>query len=161
MVGDMRTHTCFSCLTAALVLGASLLWPSLSLQDAYAAAPAEAKRERLAADAPRTTVLGNTFVAPAGWTISTRGRSTVLEAPEGGSFLVLFDAPVKEIATADDAVKAAWAEYRPDAKWPLKVTTPIADRDGWTYRVEGVPGEAVRVVARAPEAGSVTCWLIV
>jgi hypothetical protein len=36
-----------------------------------------------------------------------------------------------------------------------------ADRDGWTYRVEGVPGQAVRVIARAPEAGAVTSWLIV
>jgi hypothetical protein len=35
-------------------------------------------------------------------------------------------------------------------------------RYGWTYRVEGVPGEAVRVVvARAPEAGALTSWLIV
>ncbi len=35
------------------------------------------------------------------------------------------------------------------------------DRDGWTYRVEGMPGETVRVVARAPDAGAVTSWLIV
>ena len=34
-------------------------------------------------------------------------------------------------------------------------------RDGWTYRVEGMPGETVRVVARAPDAGAVTSWLIV
>ena len=36
-----------------------------------------------------------------------------------------------------------------------------AEREGCTYRVEGVPGEAVRVVARAPEAGAVTSWLVV
>ena len=35
------------------------------------------------------------------------------------------------------------------------------DRDGWTYRVEGLPGEAVRVIERAPGTGSVTSWLIV
>lgn len=35
------------------------------------------------------------------------------------------------------------------------------DRDGWTYRVEGLPGEAVRVIERAPGASSVTSWLIV
>jgi hypothetical protein len=34
-------------------------------------------------------------------------------------------------------------------------------RDGWIYRVEGVPGEAVRVIAQAPEAGALTSWLIV
>ena len=36
-----------------------------------------------------------------------------------------------------------------------------AEREGCTYRVEGVPGEAVRVVARSPEAGTVTSWLVV
>ena len=34
-------------------------------------------------------------------------------------------------------------------------------RDGWSYRVEGVPGDAVRVIAQAPEAGALTSWLIV
>jgi hypothetical protein len=48
--------------------------------------------------------------------------------------------------------------WRPalDGSWVVE-----AEREGWTYRVEGVPGRAVRVVARAPEAGSVTSWLIV
>lgn len=31
-------------------------------------------------------------------------------------------------------------------------------RDGWTYRVEGLLGQSLRVVARAP-AGVVTSWL--
>jgi hypothetical protein len=31
-------------------------------------------------------------------------------------------------------VKAAWAIYRPDAKWPLKVTNDFPDKDGWTNR---------------------------
>jgi hypothetical protein len=35
------------------------------------------------------------------------------------------------------------------------------ERDGCTYRVEGVPGHAVRVIERAPGAGAVTSWLIV
>jgi hypothetical protein len=34
------------------------------------------------------------------------------------------------------------------------------ERDGWTYRVEGMLGEAVRVVARAPKNGPVTSWVI-
>ena len=42
-----------------------------------------------------------------------------------------------------------------DGSWTVE-----PDRDGWTYRVEGMPGEAVRVVARSPEAGAVTSWLI-
>ena len=35
------------------------------------------------------------------------------------------------------------------------------DRDGWTYRVEGMPGEAVRIIERAPGTASVTSWLVV
>ena len=44
------------------------------------ATPAAA--ERLTADTPRTTVAGNTFIAPAGWSIAVRGPATVLEPPE-------------------------------------------------------------------------------
>ena len=47
---------------------------------------------------------------------------------------MLVDIPVKDAASADDAVKAAWDAYKADARWPLKVTNPIADRDGWTQR---------------------------
>ena len=49
--------------------------------------------ERIAADTARTTVAGNTFVAPAGWSLVVRGPATILEAPEGGSFIVLVDVP--------------------------------------------------------------------
>jgi hypothetical protein len=59
-----------------------------------------------------------------------------------------------------DGLEAWLAEQRwraaVDGSWRVE-----PDRDGWTYRVEGMPGEAVRVVARAPEAGPVTSWLIV
>ena len=59
-----------------------------------------------------------------------------------------------------DGLEAWLAEPRwraaPDGSWLVE-----AERDGWTYRVEGLPGEAVRVVARAPEAGAVTSWLVV
>ena len=92
--------------------------------------------ERIAADSPKTTFAGNTFVAPAGWSLDVRGNATILEAPEGGSFIVLFDVPVKDVAKAEDALAAAWAAYKPDAKWPLKVTTPVADKDGWTERLQ-------------------------
>ena len=48
-----------------------------------------------------------------------------------------------------------WREVT-DGSWLVE-----AEREGWTYRVEGVPGDAVRVVARSPEAGAVTSWLVV
>lgn len=111
-----------------LVLGVAAM---VGLNGPRAAADAP---ERLTADTPKTTVAGNTFVAPSGWSLLVRGPATILEAPEGGSFIVLVDVPVKSAADADAAVAAGWAAYKPDAKWPLKVTTPIADKDGWTDR---------------------------
>jgi CubicO group peptidase (beta-lactamase class C family) len=90
--------------------------------------------ERVTADLPKTTVAGNSFVVPAGWSLVVRGPATILESPEGGSFIALVDVPVADAADGDAAVAAAWATYRPDARWPLKVTTPAADKDGWTDR---------------------------
>ena len=127
----MKTNALIVAVTTAV----SISLPAATLEVQAAAAPTtEPVRELIAVDAPRTTVLGNTFLAPAGWTLSVRGRSTILEAPEGESYIVLFDVPVKDAATGDEAIAAAWAEYKRDASWPLKVTTPIADGDGWTAR---------------------------
>ncbi|HKE13972.1 MAG TPA: serine hydrolase domain-containing protein, partial [Kofleriaceae bacterium] len=83
----------------------------------------------MTADTPRTTVLGNTFIAPAGWSITVRGAATILAPPEEGSRIALVDV---RAADADAAVAAAWAAYDPAAKWPLKVTTELPAKDGWT-----------------------------
>lgn len=100
---------------------------------------------RIVTDTPKTTVAGNTFIAPAGWTLIVRGPATILEVPEGESFIALIDFAATDAATADAAVAAAWATYKPDAKWPLKVTTPAADKDGWTdlkaYSYQTSPNE--------------------
>ena len=85
----------------------------------------------LDADTPTTTVEGNTFIAPAGWKLLVRGAATVLEAPEGGSFIAIVDVKASD---ADAAVAAAWKDYKPGASWPLKVVTPVAPRDSWTDR---------------------------
>jgi len=52
---------------------------------------AGAAAEPLAADTPTTTVRGNRFVAPEGWTLRVRGTATILEAPEGDSWIALVD----------------------------------------------------------------------
>ena len=131
------------------------LAPTALAQQAAATAP-----ERLAADTPRTTTLGNTFVAPAGWSITVRGPATVLEAPEGGSFIALVDV---KAADSDAALAAAWAAYRPDAKWPLKVVSPIADRDTWTdrksYTYQTSPNERRDVSADTRRANDI--WTVV
>jgi CubicO group peptidase (beta-lactamase class C family) len=106
-----------------------------SAKAAPAAPPVAAPRpapppERLTTDTPRTTVEGAAFIAPADWSITVRGPATILEPPEGPeSHIALVDVRAKD---ADAAVAAAWAAYKPDAKWPLKVINESPDKDGWT-----------------------------
>jgi CubicO group peptidase (beta-lactamase class C family) len=98
--------------------------------------------ERLAADTPKATALGNTFIAPGGWTIAVRGAATILEPPEGDSHIVLFDVKAKD---ADAALAAAWAAYKPDMAWPLEVASDVPDKDGWSkqrrYSYQTSPNE--------------------
>lgn len=105
-------------LIAVLILAASLA--------AQTPAPAA---EVLAADTARTTVEGNKFLAPAGWSISVRDRATLLEAPEGGSKIALVDVKAADV---DAAVAAAWKQYGVDPKWPIFNKAEAADRDGWS-----------------------------
>jgi CubicO group peptidase (beta-lactamase class C family) len=107
--------------------------------------------EILAADTPRTTVLGNGFVAPAGWSIETAAPAVILTAPEGGSHVALVDV---DAADADAAVAAAWAAYAPEARWPLELAVDRSVRDGWEqarnyqYDVPGDDARSVSAVAR-------------
>ena len=63
---------------------------------------------------------------------------------------------------AGDGLEAWLADQRwraaLDGSWVVE-----AERDGRTYRVEGMPsrGQAVRIVERAAAAGALTSWLIV
>jgi len=85
--------------------------------------------EKLAADTPKTTVAGNTFIAPVGWTITVKGPATLLEAPEAGSRIALVDVQAKD---ADAAVALAWAAYGETKVPPLKSAVDAPDKDGWT-----------------------------
>ncbi len=109
---------------AWILLAAALSFSCASVSKVPAPAAA-----RLAADTPAKTVEGNTFVAPAGWSLSVRGPATILEAPERDSRIALVDVRAKD---ADAAVRAAWAAYGAPPRWPLKVVNKAADRDGWT-----------------------------
>jgi CubicO group peptidase (beta-lactamase class C family) len=145
---------------ASLFIVASLAAQSAAAtQQPPSATPAG---EVLTADTPRTTVEGNAFIAPAGWRIVVRGPATILEAPEGNSRIALVDV---RAADADSAVAAAWAAYRPDAKWPLKVTNNFPDKDGWSsirdYVYQTSPNEKRDVVAnvrRTPNAWTVVLY---
>src|SRR5271156_4938640 len=116
--------------------------------------------EKLSADAPKTTVLGNAFIAPKEWSIRVKGPATILEAPEGDSWVALIDVDAK---TQDEALAAAWKAYKPDAKWPLKVTNDLPDRDGWSrrraYDYQTSPNEKRGVDAIVYYSGS--SWTVV
>ncbi len=116
--------------------------------------------ERLATDTPKTTVQGNAFIAPKDWSIRTKGPATILEAPEGGSWIALVDVQAEG---PDQAVAAAWQAYRPDATWPVKVSNALPDRDGWTkrrsYDYLTSPNEKRNVFALVSYAGS--SWTVV
>jgi CubicO group peptidase (beta-lactamase class C family) len=110
--------------------------------------------ERLAADTPKKTTSGASFIAPAQWSISVRGPATILEAPEAGSRIALVDVQAKD---ADAAVAAAWAAFKPDAKWPLQVANDGPDKDGWSqirlYIYQTSPNEKRVVTAVTRRAG--------
>lgn len=126
----------------------------------HAPTPATFRDEQLIADSPRTTLEGAGFIAPAGWSLTVRGAATILGPPEGGSHVALVDVRAPDAAAA---VAAAWAAYRPQGGWPLKVTTDAPDHDGWTdihrYEYLTPPNERRDVVAWAQRAGDV--WTVV
>ncbi len=143
---------CSSALLLEQTLRASSL-PAIDAADAQAS-------ETLSADTARTTVLGNAFIAPKDWSIHVKGPATILEAPEGDSWVALVDVKAK---TQDDALAAAWQAYKPDAKWPLKVSNDLPDRDGWSrrrsYEYQTSPNEKRGVDAVVYNSGS--SWTVV
>jgi len=120
-----------------------------------------ASTERLTGDTPEKTVLGNPFVAPKDWTVRVKGTATILEAPEGDTWIALVD--VQNVKTADEALAAAWKAYKPTAKWPVKVTNDLPDKDGWSkrrvYEYQTSPNEKRGVAALAYYSG--TAWTVV
>ena len=79
-------------------------------------------------DTPLTTAEGNSFVAPAGWSVRTAGAAVILTAPEGGSQIAIVDVVASD---PDAAVAAGWAAYDAKANWPLKLASDRPARDGW------------------------------
>jgi len=143
--------------SSALVFGQS---QSSSAQRATNAATEQASERRLAADTPKTTVLGNAFVAAKDWSIRIKGPATILTAPEGDSSVALVDV---QAAGPDEALAAGWQAYKPDAKWPVKVTHDLPDKDGWSqrrvYEYRTSPNEKRGVAALVSYSGS--NWTVV
>ena len=68
------------------------------------AAEAAAPKETVAVDTPRTTVAGNAFVVPAGWSVRVKGQATIVEAPEADSWIALVDVSAKSAEEANKGV---------------------------------------------------------
>ncbi len=133
---------------------------TLLAQSPSAPAVNAGRSSALSADTPKTTVLGNSFMAPKEWSVVVKGPATILEAPEGGSWIALVDVPASE---PEQALAAAWRVYKPDAKWPVKVADDLPDRDGWrrrrAYEYLTSPNEKRGVTALVSYSGS--NWTVV
>src|SRR5437899_2182705 len=111
--------------------------------------------ERVAADTPRVTPGGATFMVPSGWSIVTGKNLVILEPPETDTHIAIVDS---QAADASAAVAAGWAAYKPEAKRPLKLVTPRPARqggdEGQVFEYETSPNERAVVEALALRAGS-------
>ncbi|MBZ0113217.1 MAG: beta-lactamase family protein [Thermoanaerobaculia bacterium] len=140
---------------------ATAAYPSDGLSaDSAVVADEKAPNDPLAADTPTTTVNGNPFTAPAGWRLSVLGPATFVEAPEGGSRIVLVDIDADD---ADSAVAKAWAAYQ-ELTWPLKIASDETDANGWSrqrsYEYLTSPNEKRSVLAGTRFADGVwTVWI--
>src|SRR6476646_1035280 len=111
--------------------------------------------ERVAADTPRVTPGGATFMVPSGWWIVTGKNLVILEPPETDTHIAIVDS---QAADARAAIAGGWAAYKPDSKRPIKLVRPIPAREGWDDRqvfdYETSPNERAVVQAVALRAGS-------
>ncbi len=81
-------------------------------------------------DTPMTTSRGNAFTVPAGWSVSVDEQTVLVEAPEGGSFIVLVEVDAED---ADEAIEKGWAAYQEHDRKILSSNEP-PDADGWSKR---------------------------
>ncbi len=144
---------------AFLVLAVTLS-STLYAQAPPAPAVSAQTSERLSADTPKITLLGNAFVAPRDWSIRVKGPATIVEAPEADSWIALVDVQAKG---PEEALAAAWQAYKPEAKWPVKVSNDLPDKDGWSrrrvYQYLTSPNEKRNVAALVYFSGS--NWTVV
>lgn len=117
----------------AIVLGVAMcaFGPATAGVGANARMQAEpiGKTRTLVEDTALATVAGSRFMAPAGWTISSRGPAMILAAPEGDSRIALIDVDGED---AESAVAAAWAVYAPGVDRELVLTRDWPAANGWT-----------------------------
>ena len=86
---------------------------------------------KLAADHLLRTAGGSTLTAPRDWSVWRDGPLLRLDAPEADSHLAILDVQASD---ADDAIRQAWARYRPSDRHTYKLLTERATHEGWEQR---------------------------
>ncbi len=123
----MRSGLSIQYCSAAILLAIAGCSSLLSASAAFAAKPVESA-ERRTADTLEITAFGHGFIVPRGWALTRRGKASILEAPEGDSWVALVDVEAKD---AEASIDEAWAVYRGGAKPEVSMSVPIANRGGW------------------------------
>lgn len=119
---------------------------TIGIHAALAGSSNQPLSQTVTVDTPADTARGHELIIPAGWQAKREADKLTLIAPEGDSFLILFDA---RSADADDAVQEAWAAIgrKPAPKLLKSADRPAAE--GWdakkAYRFE-VPVDRHRVL---------------
>jgi CubicO group peptidase (beta-lactamase class C family) len=110
----------------------------------------------MTADTPSKTASGATFMAPAGWVITTTPTMAVLSPPEPDTHIAIVE--VGQAVDGTSAAAQAWALYRPDAKRVFKLATPRPARNGWDERqvidYETSPNDHLAIQAVALRSGA-------
>lgn len=114
-----------ACVGVSLPAGADV--PSTRIADAAATA-APAVDPVATVDTPATTSAGHGFVTPRGWQLSRRGTASILQAPEGDSWIALVDVAATQ---AEAALDEAWAVYRGGRMPQRSMSVPLANGAGW------------------------------
>ena len=138
-----------------------LLFLATTMLAAAASAATQDAPQRLAADTPKTTVAGNTFIAPAGWSVTVRGPATISSArratPRSRSWTSRRRTPTRRS-------RRRGRPTSPTRKWPLKVTHDRPDRNGWSkqksYDYQTSPNEK-RDVGRRSRRSPTARWTVV
>jgi CubicO group peptidase (beta-lactamase class C family) len=92
------------------------------------AGPAPVKARKLAAETPVKSAAGTTFTAPAGWFLTEREDSVLLEDPERELRLWMMDVPGKDRA---QAVAAAWKRAVPGFSLVVAQDQELPAAQGW------------------------------
>lgn len=83
-------------------------------------------------DTPMTTSSGSTYIAPKGWTVTTKRDRIVLTDPNREVSVTFLERREQDGAAA---IAAAWKQVQPDFARTVEFTTPRLGRNGWDASV--------------------------